>query len=159
VIVTLVPHELDLAAFVGVRRRQESLKRAWPNLRTPDDTGFDRVDDLYENDIQAAAAEMALAKGLNLYWDGGVDTFKRGDVGKLQCRQASREDDSLIIRQRDQDDDIQVLVIGRIPTFDLRGAMRTKYGKRDEFLRAPNGRPAAWFVPQSALGPVELIPR
>jgi hypothetical protein len=158
-IVTLEWYELDLAAFVGCRRLHESIRnRGGEPSRKDDLTGFD-VQDRYDNDIQAAAAEMAVAKGLNLYWDAGINTFKAGDVGPYQVRWTDRVDGRLIIRPDDEDEEIQILVRGRIPTFDIAGAMRCKFAKRDEWWMAPNGRPGAWFVPDISLGPVELLPR
>ncbi len=139
--VKLFPHEIEMAALVGLRRRMESL-----NFK---DTSQGKH--LWEQDIQGAAAELAVAKHLNRYWDGSVNTYKRGDVGFLQVRSTPLLDGSLIVREGDADNDVFVLVVGSIPTFRVVGSISARDAKDTSFRRAPNGRPAAYFVPQSAL--------
>ncbi len=143
--VKLLPHEIEMAAQVGIRRRLES-------LNFTDRYGY-LGKDAWEQDIQAAAGELAVAKCLGLYWDGSVNTLKRGDVGRLQVRSTSLPNGSLIVREGDTGDDLFVLVIGSIPFFRVVGSMYARDAKSDTFRRAPNGRPAAYFVPQSALTP------
>lgn len=144
-LVTLDLFEIEMAAHVGLRRRLEALR---VGLR--DRHGY-QGEDPWEGDIQGAAAELAVAKKLGRYWDGSVNTFKRGDVGAAQVRSTPRRDGSLIVRSNDSEDDFYILVTGAIPEFNVVGYIRGADAKADRFRRAPAGRPAAWFVPQSAL--------
>lgn len=147
-IVSLDLHEIEMAVQVGLRRRLETLRQG---LKDAHGFGGEHP---WELDIQGAAAELALAKFLGRYWDGSVNTMKRGDVGQLQVRSTDRANGSLIIRSNDSDDDYFVLVTGSIPQFNVRGWIKGSDAKVAEYEKAPNGRPPAWFVPQHVLIPL-----
>ena len=124
-------------------------------MKLPDVNGY--VDkNGWTDDIEGAAAEMAWAKLRDRYWSYAVNTFKSGDVGNVQVRSASRPTDSLIVRAKDSDIDVFVLMIGRSPTFRAVGWMRGKAAKQEKWERGPNNRPPAWFVPQSELNTIRL---
>jgi hypothetical protein len=142
--------EIEVAVTGGIRRRLRSMQRG---LR--DSAGF--RGDKWEIDIEGAAAEYAAAKGLGVYWSPKVDTFKAGDLGPVQIRLGLEDRYSLIIRPNDHDDDPFLLVVGRIPAFRLVGWVYGRDGKQDLYWKAPNGRPGAWFLPQSALRPIEEL--
>lgn len=144
-LVTLELHEIEMAVQVGLRRRLEALRAGMRDRH-----GFGG-DNPWEGDIQGAAAELAVAKHLGRYWDGSVNTFKRGDVGEVQVRSTPRKDGSLIVRRSDSDTDHFILVTGAIPEFNVIGWISGAAAKSDEFKKSPNGRPPAWFVPQRAL--------
>lgn len=128
--VTLTWSELELAAIVGVRRNVESLSDGNSPHRLMGTPHQDLPG--WQGHIEGAAGEAAVAKYLNRYWSGTVNTFgKGGDVGALQVRARSRHDYELIIRPKDRDDDWFVLVTGKAPIFRIR----------------------AWFVPHAALTP------
>lgn len=140
--VRILPHEEHMGASVGIDRRNESIVGSYKSAN---------LENLYENDIQSACAEVAVAKLFGIYWDGGVNTFKEDDVLGLQVRQTRLPDGSLIIRAADKDESLYVLATGIAPVFTARGAMYGADAKRDEFLRAPCDREPAWFVPQERL--------
>src|SRR5882672_188197 len=99
--VTLSWYEHELAASTGVKRVVESRRRGKaqhkPMAGNPLEGAFE------QNDINAAGAEMAVAKLLNRYWPGGVNTFQEPDVGKtIEVRWT--EHHSLLVRDRDHDD-------------------------------------------------------
>jgi hypothetical protein len=143
---TLDPYELQIAAFIGCRRRVETLKAS---LR--DAHGFDGGG-AWDIDVMGASAEMALAKMLNIYWCGDVNTFKLPDVGSLQVRSTSLEHGSLIVRENDSDNDIFVLMILERPsTYHFGGWTFGVDAVQRKYRRAPNGRPPAFFVPQRDL--------
>jgi hypothetical protein len=145
--------EIEQAALVGVRRRVESLRQ-----QKQDAHGFD-ASAKWENDIQAAGAEIAFAKATGQYWDFSCNTWKRGDVGTWQVRWTPLDSGALIVRPVDADDDVFVLVIGRLPEFRIVGCIPGRRAKQERWLNAPNERPPAYFVPQAWLRPVDTSPR
>jgi len=151
VLVRLTRFEVLAAALVGVRRRLESWGSAETNKVGNGSFGW-------QIDIEAACAEMAAAKALNLYWSGSVNTFKLPDVGEgvegLQVRHTDRDGGCLIVRPEDKGHERFLLVTGQAPLFVLRGWLRGDDARQDAFWRDPNGHRPAWFVPQSALRPV-----
>lgn len=143
--VTLTWFEAARAAEVGVQRQIQALAR---NL--PDAFGYEG--DGWAAHIEGAAGEMALAKAMNWYWGGTVNTFKHGgDVGNVQVRTRTRDHYELIVRDNDRDDDVFYLVTGTVPTFRVVGWILGKDAKRPEFSHMHGGRPAAYFVPHNAL--------
>jgi hypothetical protein len=103
-------------------------------------------------EIEAAAAEMAVAKLLGCYWADFTAPDHNGDVGDgLQVRHTPRRDGRLIIHPEDEDDHRFVLVCGEAPTFFVAGQILGAEAKRQEWWVDPGtGRPA-FFVPQAAL--------
>ena len=106
-------YEVQLAAHVGEARRINAIRNGWKD-------GHCRRDG-WTTDVEGAAAELATAKGLNLYWPGSVGTFKQPDVGPLQVRSTNDPNPLLVIRTGDPDDDPYLLVTGAIPIFTLVG--------------------------------------
>ena len=133
-----------MAATVGAMREISSYKSRFTNPVQNKDFGW-------HIDIEAACAEVALAKHLGVFWDGSVGTGKAIDVGKYQVRHTPRENGALIIRPRDSDFEQFVLVTGVAPDFIIRGWILGVDGKVQKYLRDPNGKFPAYFVPQSDL--------
>lgn len=104
-------------------------------------------------DIEACGAEMAVAKFLNVYWEGHVRNFHGHDVAGRQVRHCVREDACLIIREHDKDEDKFILVVGLIPTFRIAGWELGKLCKQDKWLKnpPPEREEKSWFVPQTHL--------
>lgn len=146
--VVLERHEIEMVAAVGVRRRCASLDRL------ADRHGYSG-ENAWEQDIQGAAAELAVAKATNRYWDGSFNTYKRGDVGSVQVRSTKRPDGCLIVRPSDPADAVYFLVVGEIPEFTVVGWIMGENAKLERFEKAPGGRPPAFFVPQRYLTPIE----
>lgn len=146
-IVSLKAYEVYIAAMVGARRTISSLGSS--------KTGNVNADVGWHTDIEGAGGEMAVAKALDVYWDGSVDTYKLPDVGKYQVRQTELSNGSLIVREGDSDDEIFILVTGKAPLYEVRGYMLGAAAKREEFVRDPHGMSPAWFVPQGKLSPIE----
>ncbi|HWP39514.1 hypothetical protein [Fontivita pretiosa] len=148
--VTLQPYEIQMAAAVGVRRQIEALARG-----LPDHHGA-RHDSGWQYHIEGACGELALAKFLNLYWDGSVNTFRRPDLGScIQVRTRTRHDYDLIIRDGDDLRHLFVLVTGSCPHYAIRGYLpgQSVLGRSD-WRQSYGGREVAWFVPAAALRPV-----
>jgi hypothetical protein len=137
--IPLTSNELVAAGTIGVLRRVSSLqnKRADRNLGPSD----------WSADIDGAAAEMALAKYLNVFCVPLINSFKAADVDGYQVRSTTRANGRMIIRPDDKDEDDFILVITKAPIFILVGTINCKAGKMDEFWEQD-----AWWVPQDRLG-------
>ena len=78
-------------------------------------------------------------------------------TGGWQVRQTELENGQLIVRPDDSDDAPFAMVVGKIPTFRIVGWIRGRAAKKGFRLRAPNNRPAAYFVAQESLWPLTMI--
>lgn len=144
--VTLSQTEVEIAAMIGCKRRAES-----KSTGRLDNHGLENTD-FWGIDIEGAAAEMAYCKFRNKFWSGSVNSFKSADCGtNVQIRSTHHKTGSLIIRNEDSDDDFYVLLVGTSPTFKICGWIKGVNGKSKEYMRSPNGRPTAFFVPQDKL--------
>jgi hypothetical protein len=135
---------------VAVLKRSISLTRGYrPRYGYDGDPGLSEVGGVF--------AEMAAAKYLNRYWMPSLRFQRNGehDVDRYEVRGTNRRDGCLILRPEDADNSWFILVVGSPPHVQIVGWILGGAGKRDEWRRQPNGRPAAYFVPQSALTPAE----
>jgi hypothetical protein len=142
--IQLTWHEAAMASEVGRLRQLVSVKAG-----RLDQHGF--AGDGWSEHIEGACGEQAVAKALNVYWDGSIDSFKRDDLPGLQVRTRSRHDWDLIVRPNDPDQAVFVLVTGRCPSYLVQGWIRGCDAKRPDWLKNHGGRPAAYFVPRTAL--------
>lgn len=103
--------------------------------------------------IEGALGELAVAKVLKLYWSKG----KRGgdDVGPYRVRTSARDDADLILHETDPDDTRHYSVTGSNGIYRIHGWILARDGKREEWWRDPTGSRPAFFVPRSALVPVD----
>lgn len=145
-IVTLTQEEMSMAAFIGCRRRVESV-----SSNRKENHGRQAAQ-AWDIDVEGAAAEMAYCKFRGTYWSASVNSFKGADVGKnIQVRGTHHKSGSLIVRGADNDNHFYVLVVGSAPTYRICGWIRGSDAKQEKYKKAPNGRPPAYFVPQSDL--------
>lgn len=167
--IELTPHEIGLAEYVGTRRHEEAVAQGRPDCH-----GFGGgYRDGLDIHIEGACGEVAVAKALNVFYDGSVNTFKTGgDIGgltltedsqsktiSLQVRTRSKDYYDLLIRPNDRDEDIFVLVTGVRPKYSIHGWVQAADVKREEFLNDYGGRPPAYFVPKTELKPLFSIYR
>lgn len=145
--------EMHIAAQIGSMRQIQALAKG-----LPDRHGFDGLDG-WSVHIEGAAGEMAVAKALNLYWGGSVNTFKSlGDIGsQLEVRTRSKDYYELIIRPNDKDDSRYVLVTGRAPNYNVVGWIKGKDAKQEKWSKTHGNRPAAFFVPHKELNDIGTI--
>lgn len=148
--VSLTLLEFDLAQHVAAQRNRDGIRA------NADASKFGNAADTLAVHLRGALGEIAAAKALRRYWTGaGSDFHHDDDVGRIQVRVTDREDGCLIVRPDEgHDNDPWVLVTGTFPHYVVRGWIYGHEARQPEFLRAPNGRPAAHFVPQAALTPV-----
>lgn len=143
--VTLTWAELAEAAREGTQRRIRAMARN--STATRDFTG-----DLWSNDIEATAAEIAFAKAADLYWAPQSKPDWDGDVGAWQIRNTRHEQGKLIVYREDSDLARFVLLVGRAPVFRICGQILGREAKQDRWWATDLARPA-FMVPQDALAP------
>lgn len=150
-IVTLSPDELVMGVSLATSRVLNAIQ-----LNRANSHGF--TGSGWAENIEGYCAELAVAKALGLYYSGGSG-FKAADVGaNIQVRWASKPNYRLIVRAADNPAHIYILVTGEAPTYKLVGFMRGSEAQKPQYLDKPdNNRPAAWFVPQSDLLPMENL--
>lgn len=142
--VTLEWFEIYQAAMSGVMKRVEAIRKG-----ANDNYGWggNHQQDVWTREIEGAAAELAYAKFRSQYWSGSVNTFKQADVGtRVQVRSCPFKGKRLLVRPRDADNDIFVLVVGRSPTFVVEGWMKGADAKRPEWQSNPNGGSPVYLV-------------
>lgn len=153
--ISLTPHNLFMAGLVGISRH---VKGAWK----PGRYGVNNSNAGWQVNCDGAAGEMAVAKWLDVFYDGNLGNFKARDAGPLEVRTTALESGCLIIHPEDRDDGVFVLVLShKSPTFILRGWLRGAEAKAKKYWKeGQKGRPA-FFVPQNApeLKEMETLPR
>jgi hypothetical protein len=109
--------------------------------------------------IQGQMAEHAISKFLDLYPVASKGGIHGDDPGGLAIRSTPWMNGHLIVNESElpeADTKKFVLVVGHWPTFGIVGWTYGRDAKRDEWWR-PHERPASWWVPQSALYPVDAM--
>ena len=107
--------------------------------------------------IQGQMAEHAISKALGAYPVASKDGIHGDDPGGWAIRSTPWRQGHLVVNESElpeADAKRFVLVVGHWPTFDIVGWMHGRDARRDEWWR-PHERPASWWVPQSALQPLE----
>ena len=152
--VTLTWFETQMAVGVGVSRQLECLKNGQKSFKI-------KGSGMWDPHINGALGELAFAKATGAYFSGSVNTFKsERDVGNYEVRTAANHNLNLIIRPKDDDEHIFVLVTGTCPEYQVRGWIYGKDAKKDEFKRSPqNGGPSAFFVPPTELNSMDSLPK
>lgn len=144
-------YEVSRAALVGVSRNVDAMRNGCRERL------HGKVES-WERHVVGALGECAFAKGTNRYWSGSVNTFKSADVGgNIQIRTRSQHHYDLIVRDGDSDEDVFVLVTGGPADFIIRGWMPAAEAKQERFQQDYGGYGKAYFVPQSALRPIDTL--
>ena len=146
--ITLTWHEVAYAAAEGVQRRIRRLAKG-----RVDRYGWDGERDVWGNDIESSASEVALAKAREAYWAPSPAPDYAGDVGHWFARSTSLDDGCLILYPDDLDDRPYALLTGTIPTFKIRGWVYGREGKQPRFDAGSRLRVPAYLVPQGSLRP------
>ena len=136
--------EMYQAGCAGMMRRLDAIKKTRKGLFAPNA--------VWDTDIEAAGAEMVVAKWLGRYWHALANdpTVLEGDVGKYQVRHTRHENGCLVIYQKDKDDAVFVLVVGGYPNYMITGWLPGDRAKQKQYWR-DNAQHPAYFVPQDAL--------
>ncbi len=116
---TLTKVECEIAALIGHIRRQISLEHQRATRR-------DFTTDGLNNDIESSAAELAVAKYLNIYpeWSPTAAAVPKFDLNwcgiKLDVKSTQRSNGNLLIPDLDPTV-TYILVCGTRPTFTIKG--------------------------------------
>lgn len=146
--IVLTWQELRTAAGCGVSRRIVSLHQGNNAHVHTRHSGWN-------TDIDGAAAELAAAKALGLYWSPSINTFKAPDVGEIQVRSTNHQRGHLLVRPNDSDEAVFLFLRGAYQHWDLVGMIRAREAKQPQFWRdGSDGEAGCWWVPDHALHPV-----
>jgi hypothetical protein len=110
--------------------------------------------------IEGAMGEACVAKALNLYFEGTVNTYGQADIGDdIGVRTVTKENYGLLIYEKDNPEHFYYLVKGTAPNFRVCGWLRGADAKQDKYL-APYVSKARsiWRVPERDLNPMSMMP-
>lgn len=151
--ISLAWYELLMAASIGVARHIEAFRKG--NKRE------DGTVPEWGEDIEGAAAELAVAKYRRVPWTGSVNAFCEQDVDGIGVRHATGRNGKrkLIIRKRDAerygDDGLMALVHGERGSYQIMGAITIGEARQHPDWKVnPRDLGPAYFVPPEALHPL-----
>jgi len=148
--VELTPKEMMLASMNGQMRQVQNLK----DVYRPPTMGCGHSND-WQLHIEGALAEWAVAKALGVYPTGFE--FGQEDVGGYEVRSSPNRNTLMYMKDTDKDDAIFVRVTGINGTYNLRGWITGREGKKfpktDKYKK---NRPAIW-VPYEALNTMDKL--
>ena len=150
--ISLTDYEMAMAANAACLRNIAAVKRGWESKFASHNQ--------WQNHIEGACGELAVAKVMGRYWGGSINTFKRGgdiDSTGWEVRTRSNHDFDLIVRDDDPDGRVFILVTGKAPDYRVWGWIKSEDAKRNEWLKDYGGYGKAYFVPQAALRPMEEL--
>ena len=146
--ISLSSEEMLTAVIVGARRLIVSQSKNLSNR-----AGATRR---WDDEIEGAMAEAALARELGLYFDPRVGKYGSKDIGPYHVRHTTLNDGCLIVRDHDPDG-LYVLITGSMGAYRVAGYIESDVARElTQYRKAPNGRAAAWFIPQCELTPLEV---
>jgi len=154
--VTLSETECRIAELIGCRRRQISLM--YNRISTRRDFTSDGI----KNDIESSAAELAVAKYLNIYpeWSptpGAVPKFDlRSNGNHLDVKSTERSDGNLLIPHLDMDI-LYFLVCGTMPRKQIIGCLKGDLVPERGQWREDLPHQACWFVPAERLNQIKEL--
>jgi len=144
--VQLAWYEMAIAYDVGARREANARVRGLKDSVFKDDLAS------WGTHIEAAGAEMAVAKALGLYWDGSVNVGHREDLPRTGLEVRWNQDPNRTsCKVKPKDTGIVVAVRGSSPAYELLGWIRAEDAKRQEWLHHRRDYPPAYLAPSSAL--------
>jgi hypothetical protein len=139
--------ELQRAAFIGASRRLRALRADRSMSNVSSRPGIDR----WGRDIEAVAAEMLVAKALNVYYNPGVVTdHHSGDVAGMEVRHTEYDHGCLIAYPDDPPARRIVLVVGLIPRLRIAGWASAATAAMDGRWRETD-RPGWWLAQEHLL--------
>lgn len=148
VLVTLNWSELMIAGTVALQRRAKHCIRGESARYGAPSSGHE----IWEYDIFACYAEIAVAKYLNLYWNDVGPEAANCDVGSMVgVRTRMKRTYRLILHKGDQDHVPFVSTWCNPPIIELTGWILAQDGKLERYWSDPTGNRPAYFVPTENL--------
>ena|GEM_PF-6286032 len=155
--ITLSATEMEIAGFIGAKRRAASITHKWTTTRDFTDSGIG-------NDVEAVAAEMAVAKALNIYpeWspsDGSkaVPSFDlKWHALIIDVKSTTYSNGNLLIPKLEPSR-IYTLVRGSIPKYEIVGFIHSDAVKSTGQYTNQSYK-SCWTVKANRLNPISRIP-
>jgi hypothetical protein len=146
--------EVHLACTVGVLRQISALQK-----KREGGHGRDR-DRTFQDHIEGAAGEIAVAKHTGLFWSGTIGRIDADDVGPYQVRATSHVNGRLVLHPEDNSEKLFISATGvAFPLVTLSGWAWASEGKKDEYWQDPKGNNRyAYWVPNAILHPMSELP-
>jgi hypothetical protein len=113
----------------------------------------------WQNHIEGALGELAVAKVLGLYWNYGIGVFKGPDVADLQVRTTRHGNGRLLVHREDAGHARFVLVTGANGRYVVRGWIYGWLAKRPKYWTEPQPGRGCYAVPQEDLRPIDGLSR
>lgn len=106
-----------------------------------------------EHDVEGAGGELAYCRWRGIEWPASVNTFAMADCGRAtQVRTTKYLNGSLWMGKDDNPDHYWVLVVGRMPTYYVRGWLKGHDIRRIGWWGSKNPkRKPCWWVTQDQL--------
>ena len=155
--VELKKYEVYMAAEVGIRRHLISMDSPVSNM-----VGNKNYN--WKTHIDAACAELSVAKALNIYWDGSVNKFKKDGPDlppDIEVRTTEHANGHLILRDGDKNFCNEwrfVLVVGEAPVFKLIGWIYCHEGILLGKEMDDDKDWSSWWISQDNLRPISEMP-
>lgn len=138
--------EYKWASYAGIIRNEEAIANSRRHAY-----GLKSLD--HNEHIIGAVGEFIASLAIGVPWRG-PGQFRGDDlVGGYQVRSSDKLNGCLILRPKDPDNSIFILVVGGPLKYYVPGWILGRDGKQKEFWESPGlgKRPSAFFVPQMAL--------
>jgi hypothetical protein len=152
VIIEMKWQEALHAAYIGVYRSM--FERFKKDNYHPGGEAYEP----WNNDIDGALAEAAVAKYLGKYWLGAQGR-KMPDLAECEVRATRWKTNRLILRKRDDPARVFVLaVMEEFPAVELAGWILGMEGMKEEYWGNPNNKgESAYWVPRDKLLSMEFL--
>lgn len=154
-ITKLTNDELSQCTIAALERYQRKLTGEWKGYHYHDSLSWcERV----AEEAEGLAAEWVVSKYFGLEFDAleSNNKYKKeADVGNgLEVKHTKWADGSLIVQEYDRRSDIAVLVVGKSPTYVIKGWIPVAMAQKDRYRHStqPN-----WWVSQNNLQPIETL--
>lgn len=149
VAIDLTASEILMGAHAGCMRQLEAIREGLKSTNNKDE---ERDDDNWQIHIEGALAEQAVAKYLNVYWDGKGTRGGADLCGYIDVKHSPNPTHRLIVKQNGHKDWLYWFVTGGYGMYQIHGWCWGVDAKRDDYWEDPTGGGRwAYFVPRHAL--------
>jgi len=146
---------LLLSGWVGLGRTVQSRKRGWSERDGQKDNTL-----RWNPTVEGAMAEAAVAQYLDAFWSGArFGSIDKHDIGNVEVRSTHHNEGHLHIYERNEDACPYVFVVTDFDALacNLIGWIYARDAKRPGWIREGRKGGACYWVPQSALRPMEEL--